>query len=134
MCINISYAIFSTPAGYLSDQIGSKKVIIIGSFLFCIVYLCFSLIEKSYFLWLLFPICGIYMAATEGVGKAYIANLVPQKKLVSAYGVYQTITGIGILFASIIAGLLWSHIGVAAPFLFGSLTALTAGILFLTIC
>ncbi|MCP4474753.1 MAG: MFS transporter [Gammaproteobacteria bacterium] len=131
---NISYAIFSTPAGYLSDQIGSKKVIIIGSFLFCIVYLCFSLIEKSYFLWLLFPIYGIYMAATEGVGKAYIANLVPQKKLASAYGVYQTITGIGILFASIIAGLLWSHIGVAAPFLFGSLTALTAGILFLTIC
>jgi len=70
------------------------------------------------------------MALTEGVGKAYISNLVPQEKIGTAFGVYQTTIGLCTFFASLIAGLLWTYIGVSAPFIFGSIMAVISAFLF----
>jgi MFS family permease len=127
---NLTYAVFSTPAGIISDKIGPKKVLLIGFLLFSAVYLFFGLINSSFFLWFLFPIYGIYMALTDGVGKAYISNLVPKEKTGTAFGIYQTTIGLCTFFASFVAGLLWTYIDVWAPFIFGSLTALISAFLF----
>jgi MFS family permease len=129
---NAAYAIFSIPAGAVSDKIGPKKVLISGFFLFSIVYLLFGVITKSYLLWFIFPLYGIYMAFTEGVGKAYISNLVPQEKSGIAFGIYQTAIGICTFFASLIAGILWDKVGVSSPFILGSATALISAALFIT--
>lgn len=130
---NFTYAIFSIPAGIISDKIGPKKVLLTGFLLFSAVYLFFALIHSSFFLWLLFPVYGVYMALTEGVGKAYISNLVPQEKSGTAFGVYHTIIGLTTFFASLIAGLLWTYIGVSAPFIFGSIMALISALLFIVL-
>jgi len=71
------------------------------------------------------------MALTEGVGKAYISNLVPQEKAGTAFGVYQTTVGLTTFFASFIAGLLWAYAGVSAPFVYGSLMATISAFLFI---
>jgi len=128
---NFTYAIFSMPAGIISDRIGPKKVILTGFFLFSAVYLFFGLAHSSLLLWLLFPVYGIYMALTEGVGKAYISNFVPQEKTGTTFGVYQTTIGLCTFFASLIAGLLWTYIGVSAPFIFGSIMAVISAFLFI---
>ena len=130
---NFTYALFSIPAGIISDKIGPKKVLLTGFLLFSAVYLFFALIHSSFFLWLLFPVYGVYMALTEGVGKAYISNLVPQEKSGTAFGVYHTIIGLTTFFASLIAGLLWTYIGVSAPFIFGSIMALISAFLFIVL-
>ena len=130
---NFTYAIFSMPAGIISDKIGPKKVLLTGFLLFSAVYLFFGLTHSSLFLWLLFPFYGMYMALTEGVGKAYISNLVPQEKTGTAFGVYQTTIGLCTFFASLIAGLLWTYIGVSAPFIFGSLMAVISAFLFVVL-
>ena len=130
---NFTYAVFSIPAGIISDKIGPKKVLLTGFLLFSAVYLFFALIHSSFFLWLLFPVYGVYMALTEGVGKAYISNLVPQEKSGTAFGVYHTIIGLTTFFASLIAGLLWTYIGVSAPFIFGSIMALISALLFIVL-
>ena len=130
---NFTYAIFSMPAGIISDKIGPKKVLLSGFFLFSVVYLFFGLAHSSLLIWLLFPIYGIYMALTEGVGKAYISNLVPQEKTGTAFGVYQTTIGLCAFFASLIAGLLWTYIGVSVPFIFGSIMAIISAFLFITL-
>jgi len=70
------------------------------------------------------------MALTEGVGKAYISNLVPQEKAGTAFGIYQTTVGLCTFFASLIAGLLWTYICVSAPFIFGSVMAVISALLF----
>jgi len=127
---NFTYAIFSMPAGIISDKIGPKKVLFSGFLLFSVVYLFFGLTNASFILWLLFPLYGIYMALTEGIGKAYISNLVPQEKAGTAFGVYQTMIGLCTFFASLIAGLLWTYIGVSAPFIFGSVMAVISAFLF----
>jgi len=130
---NFTYAIFSMPAGIISDKIGPKKVLFSGFLLFSIIYLLFGLTNNSLILWFLFPFYGIYMALTEGVGKAYISNLVPQEKTGTAFGVYQTTIGLCTFFASLIAGLLWTYIGVSAPFIFGSVMAIISAFLFVVL-
>jgi len=128
---NFFYAIFSLPAGMISDKVGPKKILLIGFFLFTMIYFLFGFIKDTFFLWILFPFYGIYMALTEGIGKAYISNLVPGKKAGTAFGLYQTATGLCAFFASWIAGLLWSYVSISAPFIFGSITAVLAAFLFL---
>jgi len=130
---NFTYAIFSIPAGIISDKIGPKKVLLGSFLLFSAVYLFFGLAHSSLFLWFLFPVYGIYMALTEGVGKAYISNLVLREKSGTAFGVYQTAIGLCTFFASLIAGLLWTYIDVSAPFIFGSIIAVISAFLFVVL-
>jgi MFS family permease len=128
---NLFYALFSLPAGILSDKIGPKKLLIFGFFFFALIYLLFGLNQSSIYLWLLFALYGIYMALTEGVGKAYLSQIGEKEMLATSFGIYQTAIGICTFFASLIAGILWSKINPSAPFIFGSLLALIAGFIFL---
>jgi hypothetical protein len=79
---------------------------------------------------------GLYYAATEGAAKALVADLVPQVQRGTAYGLFNAVIRITVLPASLIAGVLWQGIGVwpgfgpSAPFFFGALMALLAGLLF----
>lgn len=120
---NATYAIFSLPAGAISDKIGRKKVLALGFLIFSVVYLGFALINKGIYLWILFPIYGFYMAMTEGVSKAFITDLVPSEKRATAIGLYYTLTGLVTFLASFIAGLLWTYVNISAPFLYGALMA-----------
>lgn len=128
---NLTYALFSIPAGIIVDKIGAKKVLVAGLLIFAIVYFFLGFINSSLFIWILFPVYGIYMALTEGVGKAYISLMVPQEKSGTAFGIYQTSIGICSFFSSLIAGIMWNYINVRIPFYFGSITALVAAILFI---
>lgn len=130
---NLAYAIFSFPAGIVSDKIGPRRVLATGFVLFAVVYLLFGLIAQSVFLWFLFPLYGVYMALTEGVGKAYISNLVPSRNSGTAFGIYQTTIGLCTLAASLAAGLLWTYVNASAPFVFGAGTAIAAAVLFVSV-
>ncbi|MBU4076219.1 MAG: MFS transporter [Euryarchaeota archaeon] len=126
---NITYSLFSMPAGMLSDRIGRRNVMIGGFLIFSIVYLGFAITNAGYLVWILFAIYGFYIAMTDGVSKAYAVDLVPADKRGTAIGLYYTATGLMALAASIIAGLLWDLAGASAPFLFGSAMALVAAVM-----
>lgn len=126
---NVVYAVFSTPAGIIADKLGKARTIAAGFFIFAAVYLGFAVFAKP--LWLLFAIYGLYIALTDGVGKAYISQLAPSQLKGTALGIYAGATGIGTLVASALAGALWTFVSPAAAFLLGTATALSAGLLML---
>jgi len=129
---NMCYSLLSYPFGRLSDRFGARSILIASFFLFAMVYAGFGIIKSSEFFWILFPLYGVYMAMSEGINKAYISNLVPAESRATAIGLFYTSTGIMTFLASLLAGVLWSSIGIAVPFYCGSMCALAAAIIFLS--
>jgi MFS family permease len=123
---NLSQTLLATPMGKLSDKIGAKKVFKIGLLVFSAVYFFFGFIKNPIFLWLLFPMYGIYIAATDGVSKAYLAEFITEEESGSYVGVYQRATAIAAFFASWFAGIIWYWISPATTFYYGSVMALLA--------
>ncbi len=117
---NIAYAVTSLPAGMLSDRLGRRRVITLGWFIYALVYLGFALASEMWQVWLLFACYGIYYGIVEGVARAFVADLVPEEKRGTAYGLYHGVVGLTLLPASLIAGWLWQAYSPAAPFYFGA--------------
>jgi MFS family permease len=130
---NIAYAGLSLPAGIQSDRIGRRPVLIAGFVIFALVYLGFAVATSSWMVWPLFIVYGGYIAFTEGVGKAYVADLVPDDRRGSAMGLYNASTGVMLLFSSIIGGVLWEVFGPGATFLVGACAAGSAALLLATL-
>lgn len=120
---NISQTVFATPAGIMSDKFGAKKIYTAGLLVFSIVYLFFGLINSSFWIWFLFPIYGVYIAATDGVSKAYVSEFIKKEESGSYFGAYYTLIAIGTFFASLIGGFLWYYINPHATFIYGSIMA-----------
>ncbi|OGY25018.1 MAG: MFS transporter [Candidatus Woykebacteria bacterium RBG_13_40_7b] len=123
---NIVYSIFSTPLGAFSDKIGRRKTLTFGFLIFALVYFGFGQADAQIFIWPLFALYGIYAAATEGVIRAYTADLVGEKIRGTAYGLLNGTIGIALLPASVVAGFLWDRVSPSAPFYYGATLALLA--------
>jgi len=118
--LNITYSLISLPAGMLSDKLGRRRVIILGWFVYALVYLGFALATRVWSVWLLFAGYGIYQGVVEGVARAFVADLVAEPRRGTAYGLYHGVVGLLALPASLIAGWLWDIASPAAPFYFGA--------------
>jgi MFS family permease len=126
---NLVYAATSVPLGSLSDRIGREKVIALGWLAYTLAYFGFALANHSYQIWLLFAFYGLYYATTEGVAKAFVADMVSADHRGRAYGIYNTAVGLVALPASFIAGALWDKVSPASPFFFGAAISLLASLL-----
>lgn len=125
---NLSYALVSWPAAKLSDKIGRKKILVTGYLIYAAVYFGFAITHSQMLFWFLFGFYGLYSGLTDGVEKALVVDLAPQELKATLIGFHATLVGLGLLPASIIAGLLWKFIGASAPFYFGALFSLLAGV------
>ncbi len=128
---NIVYATTAWPAGRLSDRIGRKTLVVAGYLVFALVYAGFALASTAWHAWLLFAAYGIYYGTTDGVQRAFAADLAPPHLRGTAFGVFHTLTGLALFPASVIAGLLWQSLGVPAPFIYGAGMALVAVLVFI---
>jgi MFS family permease len=124
---NLVTSLTSTFFGGLSDKIGRKKLLVCGYIIYSVVYMAFGLISKgnSWMLWFFWPLYGLYYAMTEGVEKAFVAENAPKNSKATALGFYNTIVGVFLLPASVIAGFLF-QINSNAPFIFGGIMSLFA--------
>jgi len=117
---NAAYAAVSLPAGRLSDRLGRRRVIALGWGVYALVYLGFAMTTELWQVWLLFAGYGIYYGIVEGTARAFVADLVPEEKRGTAYGLYHGVVGLTLLPASLIAGWLWQTYSPSIPFFFGA--------------
>jgi MFS family permease len=123
---NVVYAVLATPLGVLSDRWGRLPVLLSGYVAFGVVYAGWAFATQAWNAWLLFLVYGVYAAATEGVAKAYVTDLVPRQIRGTAMGWFNGLTGFAALPANLIGGWLWSIAGPSATFTFGAWTAAVA--------
>ena len=133
MTLHFSKVVFSLVGGGLSDRFGRKQLIITGWLLYAAVYAGFSFVDAPWQCWALFVVYGAYFGMTEGVEKAFVADMVPEDKRGTAYGLYNLAFGITVFPASLLFGLLWSEFGVPAAFLTSAGVSIIAIFMLMTI-
>jgi MFS family permease len=119
---NLVFALLAYPIGILADRIGLKKILVTGLFVFSLVYIGFAFNTSMPVYFLLFFLYGVYAAATEGISKAWISNIVEPKDTATAIGTYSGFQSICAFVASSLCGLLWLNFGPMITFL------ITAGV------
>jgi MFS family permease len=123
---NVVYAGFAWPLGSLSDRIPRGAVLAGGIAVYVLVYAGLALATNSWAVWPLFAFYGLFVAATDGVLKAWVADHVEGPLAGTAYGIYAGVVGAALLVASILAGVLWSRVSPSAAFWAGALFAIVS--------
>ncbi|MGZ6976298.1 MAG: MFS transporter [Acidimicrobiia bacterium] len=128
---NLTYAALSYPAGLVSDRLSRRIVFATGLGVFAIAYLGFGLTTTATWIWILLPVYGAYTALTDGVSRAWVADLVPADVRGTALGIHAAVSGIGLLVAGVWAGLAWHGTGHLPFVISGVVVAVLAVVLLL---
>ena len=116
VAMNLIYAVSAYPFGKLSDRVSHTRLLMLGLLVMVAadLVLAFSMHWSALFggvvLW------GMHMAMTQGLLATMVAATAPSDLRGTAYGLFNLVSGVAMLFASAIAGLMWDRFGAAATF------------------
>jgi MFS family permease len=124
--MNVAYAMVAYPAGILSDKIDRMAMLAVGLVLLIAADAALAFVPGVVAIMIGVVLWGIHMGFTQGVLAALIADVAPPELRGTAYGVFNLLTGVTLLAASIIAGALWDMTGPQGTFLVGAAFAALA--------
>jgi MFS family permease len=124
--LHVVKSISSVLGGAWSDRFGRRHVIARGWIIYASVYAVFGLSDAPVILIAVFLSYGLYFGLTEGVERAWIADLAPAKAHGAAFGIYYAAVGLGSLAASLLFGFIWTRVSPHAAFYTGALLALAS--------
>lgn len=124
--MNVFYAIAAYPAGVLSDNGTRLRVLAFGMVLLIIADLTFALIPGLTGVFIGLAVWGVHMGFTQGAFSSLVADTAPVELRGTAFGMLNLMTGVMILLASVIAGVLWDTVGAHGTFLAGAALATLA--------
>jgi MFS family permease len=124
--MNIAYAMSSWPAGALSDHVGRFVILFAGLMLLMAADLTLAFGASLAALACGVVLWGLHMGLTQGLLASVIADNAPAELRGTAFGVFNLVTGLAMLAASVVAGALWDAVGPFATFLAGALFAALA--------
>ncbi|TPE48207.1 MFS transporter [Amaricoccus solimangrovi] len=124
--MNAVYALSAWPAGALSDRGGRIGLLALGLCLLVAADLVLAFAGGLGGLALGVLIWGLHMGLTQGLLSALVAEAVPAELRGTAFGMFNLVTGVALLLASVIAGALWEAFGAEGTFLAGAVFATVA--------
>ncbi len=126
VAMNVVYSLSAYPFGKLADQMSHAHLLIIGLLALCIADLILA--ASSHWSYVLTGICfwGLHMGLTQGLLAAMVADTSPIHLRGTAYGFFNLLSGIAMLFASIIAGFVWEKVGSSFTFYLGAVFSFLA--------
>jgi len=125
---NFVFVLASYPFGMAGDRFGLKSVYIFGLLIFAVVYAGIGFAHTIIIMVFLFLLYGLYAAATEGIAKAWISNLVTKSEVSTAIGFYSGLQSLSTLLASSATGWIWYMFGPAVAFELSAAGTLLAGV------
>ncbi|MFN4343016.1 MAG: MFS transporter [Azonexus sp.] len=128
--VSLVAMLFSTPLSGLSDKVGRVPLLLGGYVAYGLFYAGLGLMtHDGVFLFVLFGFYGLFMAATEGVEKALVADIAPPALRGTAFGWFNLTAGIFLLPASVIFGWLYQAFSPLVAFGFSAVCSLAAAAL-----
>jgi MFS family permease len=124
--MNVAYTISAWPAGALSDSLGRYGVLTTGFALLILADLLLALGNNVPIVMAGAVLWGLHMGLTQGLLAALVADTAPAELRGTAFGMFNLVSGIALLAASVIAGALWGKIGPAGTFYAGALFTMIA--------
>lgn len=132
VAMNVVYSACAYPFGKLSDRISHRSLLALG----LVVLIVADLLIASSTHWAVLlagvAIWGVHLGMTQGLLATMVADTAPADLRGTAYGFFNLCSGIAMLIASVVAGLLWEAFGAASTFHAGAVFAALAliGLLF----
>ncbi len=127
--LHVVKMISSVIGGALSDRLGRRAMIALGWLWYAAIYAAFGYFTQVAIVIAIFLAYGLYFGLTEGVEKAWVADMAPADARGSAFGIYSAAIGFGGLGASLLFGAVWTRVSPRAAFLTGASLALIASVL-----
>ncbi|MDE2288010.1 MAG: MFS transporter [Burkholderiales bacterium] len=120
VAMNVVYALSAYPFGKLADVMSHARLLIAGLAVLIAsdVVLAhsahWSMVLVGVMLW------GLHMGMTQGLLSTMVARVAPTRLRGTAFGLFNLLSGLVTLVASVIAGSLWDRVGAAATFYAGA--------------
>jgi len=119
--MNVVYALSAYPMGSFSDSIDRRLLLAAG---LAVLALAEGVLAAATSVWVALigvALWGLQMGMTQGLLAALVADAAPARVRGTAFGVFHLVSGLAMLLASLLAGVLWEQIGAPATFVAGAL-------------
>ncbi len=124
--MSVLYALSAYPVGRLSDRLSRWWLLAIGMAVLAVADVALALANGYPLLFAGIALWGLHMGLTQGILATLIADVAPDQYRGTAFGMFNLLSGAGLLAASVLAGWLWDQHGPAATFWAGAGIAVLA--------
>ena len=122
--MGLAYSLSAYPVGVLSDRVNRLTLLAIGLLLLIVADLVLAFATGIVAVGIGVVFWGLHMGFTQGLLATLIADAAPAELRGTAFGVFNLMTGVALLVASLVAGALWDMTGPQGTFLAGAAFAL----------
>ena len=129
--MSIFYTFSAYPAGWLSDRMSRTKLLCVGMGLLVLADLVLAQSSSVITMMLGVALWGLHMGFSQGILASLVADTAPGKLKGTAFGIFNMVSGVCMLIASVLAGGLWQSFGSGSTFFVGAVFAATALLLLL---
>jgi MFS family permease len=126
--MNLVYAASAYPAGIASDYLSTRMMLGAGLVMLVLAELVLAFTEVPWQVFAGAMLWGLHMGFTQGLFNKLVADTSPPELRGTAFGIFNLTSGISMLIASMLAGVLWQTIGPQATFLAGAIFAALAAL------
>jgi MFS family permease len=126
--MNVVYAAIAFPAGAAADRRGARGLLLVGLAMLVAADLVLAAATSPLAVVAGAAFWGIHMGLTQGLLSKLVADTAPAELLGTGFGVFNLVSGLALLLASLIAGALWSGFGPPATFIAGAAFAAIAAL------
>lgn len=118
--MSLAYSLSAYPFGRQSDRWERRSILAVGMLALALADVVLAWATTSVGVLVGVAIWGVHMGASQGVLAALITDVTGPETRGTAFGVFGLISGVAVLLASALAGVLWDHVSPAAPFWVGA--------------
>ena len=120
VAMNLVYSASAYPFGNLSDSISHTGLLALGLVVLIAADLVLAANDHWTTVLLGVALWGVHMGITQGLLVRMVADVTPADLRGTAYGFFNLISGLAMLIASVLAGLLWDKLGASFTFYAGA--------------